>query len=80
VELAQSAGDSIRVIREHTQQVATAAGQIAAGARQQLAGMDQITRAVETINQGGNPHAERHGTGGSGGAKPGRFGDAIDRY
>jgi len=52
VELAQSAGDSIRVIREHTQQVATAAGQIAASARQQLAGMDQITRAMETINQG----------------------------
>ena len=52
VELAQSAGDSIRVIREHTQQVATAAGQIAVSARQQLAGMDQITRAMETINQG----------------------------
>ena len=52
VELAQSAGDSIRVIREHTQQVVTAAGQIAASARQQLAGMDQITRAMENINQG----------------------------
>lgn len=52
VELVQSAGDSIRVIREHTQQVVTAASQIAASARQQLAGMDQITRAMETINQG----------------------------
>jgi methyl-accepting chemotaxis protein len=52
VEFAQSAGDSIRVIREHTQHVTTAAGQIAASARQQLAGMDQITRAMETINQG----------------------------
>ena len=52
MELAQSAGDSIRIIREHTQQVATAAGQIAGSARQQLAGMDQITRAMETINQG----------------------------
>jgi methyl-accepting chemotaxis protein len=52
VEFAQSAGDSIRVIREHTQQVATAAGQIAASARQQLVGMDQITQAMETINQG----------------------------
>jgi methyl-accepting chemotaxis protein len=52
VQLAQSTGDSIRVIREHTQHVVTAAGQIAASARQQLAGMDQITRAMESINQG----------------------------
>jgi methyl-accepting chemotaxis protein len=52
VELAQSTGDSIRVIREHTQQVAAAAEQITASARQQLAGMDQITRAMENINQG----------------------------
>ena len=52
VELAQSTGDSIRVIREHTQQVVTAAKQIAASARQQLAGMDQITHAMENINLG----------------------------
>jgi methyl-accepting chemotaxis protein len=52
VELAQATGDSIRVIREHTQQVVTAAEQIAASARQQLAGMDQITRAMQNINQG----------------------------
>ena len=52
VELAQATGDSIRVIREHTQQVAAAAEQIAASARQQLAGMDQITRAMGNINQG----------------------------
>jgi methyl-accepting chemotaxis protein len=52
VELAQATGDSIRVIREHTQQVVTAAEQIAASARQQLAGMDQITRAMENINLG----------------------------
>jgi len=52
VELAQSTGDSIRVIREHTQQVAAAADQISASARQQLAGMDQITRAMGNINQG----------------------------
>jgi methyl-accepting chemotaxis protein len=52
VELAQSTGDSIRVIREHTQQAVAAAEQIAASARQQLAGMDQITRAMESINQG----------------------------
>jgi methyl-accepting chemotaxis protein len=52
VELAQSAGDSIHVIREHAQQVAGASEQIAASARQQLAGMDQITRAMENINQG----------------------------
>jgi methyl-accepting chemotaxis protein len=52
VELAQSTGDSIRVIREHTQQVAAAAQQIAASARQQLAGMDQITQAMENINLG----------------------------
>ena len=32
--------------------MATAAQQIAASARQQLAGMDQITRAMENINQG----------------------------
>jgi methyl-accepting chemotaxis protein len=51
VELAQSTGDSIRVIREHTQQVVAAAEQIAASARQQLAGMDQITRAMENVNQ-----------------------------
>jgi methyl-accepting chemotaxis protein len=52
VELAQSTGDSIRVIQEHTQQVVSAAEQIAASVRQQLAGMDQITRAMENINQG----------------------------
>jgi len=52
VELAQSTGNSIRTIREHTQQVVSASEQIAASARQQLAGMDQITRAMENINQG----------------------------
>jgi len=52
VALAQSTGDSIRVIRQHTQQAVAAAEQIAASARQQLAGMDQITRAMENINQG----------------------------
>jgi methyl-accepting chemotaxis protein len=52
VELAQSTGNSIRLIREHTQQVVSASEQIAASARQQLGGMDQITRAMESINQG----------------------------
>ena len=52
VELAQTTGDSIRVIREHTQQVVAASEQIATSARQQLVGMDQITRAMENINQG----------------------------
>jgi len=52
LELAQSTGESIRVIREHTQQAVTAAEQIAATARQQLAGMDQITHAMENINLG----------------------------
>jgi methyl-accepting chemotaxis protein len=52
VELAHATGDSIRVIREHTQQVVKAAEQIAASARQQLAGMDQITHAMGNINQG----------------------------
>ena len=52
VDLAQSTGNSIRTIREHTQQVVAASEQIAASARQQLAGMDQITRAMENINQG----------------------------
>jgi len=52
VELAESTGDAIRVIREHTQQAVAAAEQIVASARQQLAGMDQITRAMESINQG----------------------------
>ncbi len=52
VKLAQSTGDSIRVIREHTQQVVGSAEQIVASARQQLAGMDQITRAMESINLG----------------------------
>ena len=52
VELAQSTGDSIRVIREHTEKVVGAAEQMAASARQQLTGMDQITRAMESIHQG----------------------------
>jgi methyl-accepting chemotaxis protein len=52
VALAKSTGDSIRVIREHTQQAVAAAEQIVASARQQLAGMDQITRAMGNINQG----------------------------
>jgi methyl-accepting chemotaxis protein len=52
VELAQSTGESIRVIREHVQQVVGAAEQITASARQQLAGMDQITQAIQNINQG----------------------------
>ena len=52
VELAQLTGDSIRAIREHTQQVVTAAQQIAASTRQQLAGMDQITQAMENVNEG----------------------------
>jgi methyl-accepting chemotaxis protein len=52
VELVQATGDSIRIIREHTQQAVAAAEQIAASARQQLDGMDQITRAMESINQG----------------------------
>jgi methyl-accepting chemotaxis protein len=52
VELAHATGDSIRVIQEHTQQVVAASEQIAASARQQLAGMDQITRAMGNINQG----------------------------
>jgi methyl-accepting chemotaxis protein len=52
VELVQATGDSIRVIREHTQQAVAAADQIAASARQQLTGMDQITRAMESINLG----------------------------
>jgi methyl-accepting chemotaxis protein len=52
VELAQSTGDSIRVIREHAQRAVGASEQIAASARQQLAGMDQITHAIQNINQG----------------------------
>jgi len=52
VELAHSTGDAIRVIREHTKQAVAASEQIAASARQQLAGMDQITRAMGNINQG----------------------------
>ncbi len=52
VELAKSTGDVVRSIREHTQKVNQAAQQIAASARQQLAGMDQITRAVENMNVG----------------------------
>ena len=52
VKLARSTGDSIRVIQEHTQQVVGSAEQIVASTRQQLAGMDQITRAMESINLG----------------------------
>jgi len=51
VELAHSTGDAMRVIREHTKQAVAASEQIAASARQQLAGMDQITRAMGNINQ-----------------------------
>ena len=54
VELAQSTAHSIRIIREHAQQVTAAAQEIAASERQQLEGMDQITRAMESINQGAN--------------------------
>ena len=52
VELAQATGESIRTIREQTQQMALAAQQIAASVHQQLIGMDQITRAMENINNG----------------------------
>jgi len=52
VELAHSTGDAIRVIREHTKQAVAASEQIVASARQQLAGMDQITKAMENINIG----------------------------
>ncbi|KAF0158594.1 MAG: hypothetical protein FD159_1027 [Syntrophaceae bacterium] len=51
VALAQATGESISAIREHTQQVVAAAQQIAASSRQQLTGMDQITRAMEGINE-----------------------------
>jgi methyl-accepting chemotaxis protein len=52
VELAHSTGDAIHVIREHTKQAVAASEQIVASARPQLAGMDQITRAMENINLG----------------------------
>jgi methyl-accepting chemotaxis protein len=51
VTLTQATGEAISAIREHTQQVVAAAQQIAASSRQQLTGMDQITRAMENINQ-----------------------------
>jgi len=51
VTLAQATGEAISAIREHTQQVVAAAQQIAASSRQQLTGMDQITRAMENINE-----------------------------
>ena len=51
VTLAQATGEAISAIREHTQQVVSAAQQIAASSRQQLTGMDQITRAMENINE-----------------------------
>ena len=51
VVLAQSTGEAIRAIQEHTQQVSLSAQQIAASSRQQLSGMDQIARAMENINQ-----------------------------
>jgi methyl-accepting chemotaxis protein len=52
VELTRTTVETVRAIREHTQRVNQAAQQIAASARQQLAGMDQISRAVENINVG----------------------------
>ncbi len=52
VELTRTTAETVRAIREHTQRVNQAAQQIAASARQQLAGMDQISRAVENINVG----------------------------
>jgi len=51
VGLAESTGDVITTIRQHTQKVAQAAQQIAASTNQQLAGMDQIAAAMENINQ-----------------------------
>lgn len=51
VILAQSTGEAIKAIQEHTQQTVLSAQQIAASSRQQLSGMDQIAHAMESINQ-----------------------------
>lgn len=51
VLLTQTSGDAIRSIRERAQQAVQAAQQVAVSTKQQLAGMDQIVTAMESINQ-----------------------------
>lgn len=51
VKLSGEAGESIRLLTESVAEAAQAATQIAASAQQQLAGMDQVTLAMQNINQ-----------------------------
>lgn len=51
VKLAELAGQAIRSMRDQNRQTAETTQQMAASSRQQLAGIDQVTLAMETINQ-----------------------------
>ena len=70
VELAQSTGDSIRVIREHTQQVVTAAQQIAASARAAVGWNGSDHPGDGKYQSRSDANAERDAAGGSGSPKP----------
>ena len=48
-----ASGDSVQVITETANDAAQSAAQISASSRQQLAGMEQISQAIENINQAG---------------------------
>ena len=52
-----ASGDSAQVITETAGNAAESALQISASSRQQLAGMEQISQAIESINQAGLPSA-----------------------
>ncbi len=54
---AQQAGDSIRILAESSSEAARAAAQIVASSQQQVTGMDQISLAMESINQAGAENA-----------------------
>ena len=51
MRVAEDSGDAIRSISERVAEVTEAAQQIAASAKQQLVGMDQVGAAMESINQ-----------------------------
>jgi methyl-accepting chemotaxis protein len=52
MKLSGEAGESIRALANSIEEAARAATQIAASAQQQLVGMDQVTLAMQNIEQG----------------------------
>jgi methyl-accepting chemotaxis protein len=51
MKLSGEVGESIRALADSIEEAARAATQIAASAQQQLAGMDQVTLAMQNIEQ-----------------------------